>query len=408
MNENDTAQGKDGTNGYTQGHQSEAIQRQTQAIEQIRDHYYPPPPGRWRRSFGFCAKWFGIAMASIGVYQTLEWVWNIHESKTRAASYAKVAHRLFFDEGNAAGAVQCYEKAVELDKSDSDYLTALTFMRGMDLASKLISAKRPLTDDERTRLDMAMADATMMLESEPGNAMPHILLAQAMCLKGDHKDAVDELAKAIRCDPKNVFVRTSSCAMYSVIGMIDESKRQLAQAEALDPEFPLTVCWKGIHSLSLEHDATMAAKHFKTMTKRNPRLALGHAYLGMALLAGEKPDIKDARESFRVALALEANQSMALVGMAETYEREGNYLVSRLWLDRAIDQDGNGVSALVARARVNGKLGDNEAAIADLTSALKISAFDADLYRQRAGYLEKAGKAAEAQSDRAVAAALGQ
>ena len=51
--------------------------------------------------------------------------------------------------------------------------------------------------------------------------------------------------------------------------------------------------------------------------------------------------------------------------MPETYEREGDLAMARLWLDRALRQDDKYMGGLTARARLSGKSGDWKSSVAD-------------------------------------------
>jgi len=383
----------------------EAIKRQTAALEQIRDHYYPTKS--WsKKALHFVSKVVCVIVAYLGIAEAVDWLWNSHQSQELAEQYAAVAKQLYFEEGNDKGATACYERCNELSGNDPKYRISLAFMRGHALGVVLFGQDRPLTDEERERVDGVLAEATVLKNLDPKNAMPHVLMAQALALRGETDASIAAIERAVALEPENASVRVSSCCMRFFAGFPKEARVQLEEAERLDPTLPQSFIWKGMLALTLDHDVRTARKAFETLTKRTPRQAVGYALLGRAFLEGETPDVTAARTAFRRAVILNARQLLALVGMAETYEREGNLPVARLWLDRALSVDATCMSALVARARVKGKDGDHGEAVADLTAAIALAPFRADLYRLRAEAREKAGDAVRAASDRKTAAAL--
>lgn len=383
----------------------EAIKRQTEALEKIRDHYYPKKT-LWKRVVTFFAKVSCAIFAYLGIAETVDWIWNVREANALAEKYAAAGERLFYEEGDAASAMKCYEKAAELDTKESEYLMSLTFMKGLSMAKDLLSAERPLTDEEQARVDAALAEAAVLKEMEPDNPMPHVLMAQALLLSGEQDDAIAAVKRAVACAPEDASIRVSACAIHFFSGHPAEARAYLAEAVRLDASLPLAAAWRGMFALAIDHDAEAATARFEEVTRRTPRLPMGHAMLGQALLSGKRPDTKGARAAFRRALVLDAKHMVSMMGMARTYELEGNLLVARLWYDRAIKCDGLSAKALAARANVNCGLGDWKAAAADLTAAIALDSFRADLYRERARAKEKLGDAEGAAADRKTADAI--
>jgi len=383
----------------------EAIARQTAALEMIRDHYYPQKKW-WKKLMNFFGKVICIIMAYLGIAEAVDWIWNTRESQNMAREYAAIAKQLYFEEGDAVGAAACYEKAIELDDGETDYKTSLMIMKGMSLSVDLMGVERPLTDDELSRVNDAQTEAIVLKKQEPENPMPNVMLAQVLLLRGEREAAVAEVDAAVRLKPDFAPLRISSCAMHFFAGKPQEARAQLDEAERLDSTLPLVLFWKGLFALKVDRDPAAAKACFEEAIRRFPRHPLAYVYLGRVILEEKAPDLKAARTAFARALALEATQRLALMGMAESYEREGNRIVARIWLDRLIASDANYLPALLARARINGMDGDFAAAVDDLSSAIALAPLRDDLYRLRAEAYEKAGDAVRAATDRKTAAAL--
>jgi len=361
----------------------EAILRQTEALEKIRDHYYPRKRW-WKKLAHYFGKVVCIIVAYLGIAEAVDWLWNVRESQRLAEQYAAVARQLFFEEGNAIGAAELYEKCIQLDGENSKYRIARSFMKGLAFGTDLFEQHRLLTADERARVDESLAEAIALKKLEPKNPMPHVLMAQALLLRGERDEAAAAVDHAVCLDPKDASVRISACAIRFFVGQPKEARAQFAEAERLDPTLPLALCWKGLLAMALDHDGTAARSAFEALTRRAPRLPLGYALLGKALLAEEKPDMKAVRAAFRRALVLDSKQKIALLGLGEAAMREDNRALARLWYDRTLVQDPNDITALEARARLNGLDGDWTAAIADWTAAIALAPFRAELYRGRA------------------------
>lgn len=384
----------------------EVLRRQMIALEQIRDHYYPPPKVWWKRALYFVGKVICVIVAYLGIVEGIGFVLDKHEAQNLAEQYALVARQLYLEDGDARGAIDCYEKSIELSEGGTEYRIALMFQKGMAIEQSLFLQERPPTAEEYRCMDQILMEACTLVRLEPKRAMPHILMAQALLGRGEREDAVACAERALALEPENAPVRASACAIWFMAGRPEQARAQLDEAERLDPALPTVSCWKGLLALLADHDAVAARMHFKTMTQRVPRLSLGHALLGHAYLAGDKPELKLARAAFNHAIVLDARQVIALVGMADTYEREGNLVLARLWLDRALNMDETSVRARVAHARIDSREGDFPLAIRHLTKAIELAPFRADLYRQRAEVFDKAGDAASASSDRKTLKAL--
>ena len=383
----------------------DAIRRQTEALEQIRDHYFPKP-NRWRSTCGYILKVAGVVALYAGLVQTLDWYWNTRRTEGMAAQSAEVARRLFLTENDAVGATRFLEKAVELDSGRVKYRIALAYVKGIAALVDLFDLKRPLTPDERARVDAILAEAVFLQESAEDEPMPHVLAAQAYALRGERELAVRSVARAVELAPDNAFVRISACSLQFSVGDFAAARTELAAAERLAPELPLVAFWKGRVALLLDHDPVAARAHFTEMVRRAPQAAFGHAALGHALMEGTSPDLPAARAAFNRALAAAPKLKGVMRLMAETYVREGNLPVARLWLDRALALDPRFMGARVDRAGLQGRLGDWKAARVDLDTAVELAPFRADLRQARAKVLRAVGDTAAAAADETVAAAL--
>ena len=182
-------------------------------------------------------------------------------------------------------------------------------------------------------------------------------------------------------------MRLSACSLRLSAGDAAAARAELAAAERVAPDLPLVAFWKGQIAERLDHDPEAARAHFAEMVRQTPQAAFGHAALGRALASAPK---------LKAVMRL----------MAETYVREGNLPVARLWLDRALALDPRFMGARVDRAGLLGRQGDWKAARADLDAAVELAPFRADLRQARAKVLRAVGDTAAADADETLASAL--
>jgi len=384
----------------------EAIRRQTDALEQIRDHYYPPPDKPWKKALGFLLKGLCVVLAYAGVMQTADWYLNVRKSSAMAERCAEVAERLFAAEGDYAGAMRFFEKAVELDEDKVAYRMRLAFVRNVAAIAGLFDAGRALTPEERHRVDAALAEATFLQSVSPDEPLPYVLAAQAHVLRGEKAGALESVGKAVELAPDKSQVRVSACALCYAIGCFDEARKHIEAAVRMDANRPLVLFWRGTLALTLDKDVVAARALFGELRKRAPRLALAHASCGRGLLAGSEPDLKGAALAFTQALELDPKMPIAILGMGEVAERSGNPDIACLWYERMLGKDPDNMKALVARARLAADAGDWQIAVSRLSAAIVLAPFRADLHRDRAAAYDELGNEAAAKLDRKMVAAL--
>ncbi len=85
-------------------------------------------------------------------------------------------------------------------------------------------------------VDGAIADATKVLRSKPGQADAATLLAGLYARQQDDRKAEEVLAKAIAADPKNVPLRTVRAAVAIRLGDRDQAELDLREIVKLEPE----------------------------------------------------------------------------------------------------------------------------------------------------------------------------
>jgi tetratricopeptide (TPR) repeat protein len=116
-------------------------------------------------------------------------------------------------------------------------------------------------------------------------------------------------------------------------GRVPEAVRLLEQAVRIAPDDTGSRNALGLCLLQLERPAE-ALVQFEMLLKLNPALPYGHTSRGNALLA--LGNIAGAEESYQRALDLDANQCLALAGLAHIASSRGSYPEARQWAERAL------------------------------------------------------------------------
>jgi len=383
----------------------EAIRRQTECLEKIRDHYFPQAT-LWRRVSTYFVKVVGAVAVYAGLMETGDWYLNTRKSNGMAEQSAAVAKRLFLQENDPAGALQFLDKAIELDEGRVAYRIARAYVKGMGAVVEYFDLGRPLTPDERARVDAILAEAVFLQEVEAENPMPYVLAAQGYLLRDEPAAARQAMARAVALAPEDVIVRIHACSVAFACGDWAGARAELSAAEKLDDRLFLVPFWRGRLAVACDHDWEAATRHFTEMARRAPRVGLTHVMLGRALMNGTRPDYAAARAEFAQALKIMPRLWKAYALTCESYVREGNAAMARLWADRLLAQNATSMDALTARARLYVDAGDGAAAAADLTAAIALAPFRADLYRVRARARTLCGDSRAAAEDEKTATAL--
>ena len=116
-------------------------------------------------------------------------------------------------------------------------------------------------------------------------------------------------------------------------GRVPEAVHLLEQAVRIAPDDQGSRNALGLCLQQLERPAE-ALVQFEILLKLNPDLPYGHTSRGNALLA--LGNIAGAEESYQRALDLDANQCLALAGLAHIASSRGSYPEARQWAERAL------------------------------------------------------------------------
>jgi tetratricopeptide (TPR) repeat protein len=150
---------------------------------------------------------------------------------------------------------------------------------------------------------------------------------------GDHARAALLAEAALAGGFEHPLLLNAAALELERRGRMPEAVRLLEQAVRIAPDDLGSRNALGLCLLQLERPAE-ALVQFEILLKLNPALPYGHTSRGNALLA--LGNIAGAEESYQRALELDANQGLALAGLAHIASSRGSYPEARQWGERAL------------------------------------------------------------------------
>lgn len=83
-----------------------------------------------------------------------------------------------------------------------------------------------------------MAEFQAVLADSPGHARAHLGLGLVLCFVGRFEESLEELKRAVGCDPNWVDAHLNLAKTYAMLGMYDEAKTEFNCVLALHPGHP--------------------------------------------------------------------------------------------------------------------------------------------------------------------------
>jgi tetratricopeptide (TPR) repeat protein len=240
------------------------------------------------------------------------------------------------DAGRRADAIRDYDAAIALDPNDA---TAYN--------------NRGTTYKDEGQFDRAIEDYTFAIGRDPARAAFYFNRALAYVGKDQADQAISDYSKTIEIDKNHAFA-------YHNRGLLFFQKR----------------------------DFDRAIGDYANAIRINPRYAQYYRSRGTAYLRkGEQLANNDLRRSefakavkdFQEGLRLDDREPAANMGLAEAYEKMGQYADARKQIDRAITLDPASATALLQRGRLLEHVGDLKQASKDYEEAGSLDSGLADL-----------------------------
>lgn len=365
------------------------LREQAECLRELRDHFIPEEEALLKRILRYAllpfVKTVALVVFVAGVWDFFIWFVDRYEMRTMADRYANVAIDLYYRENNPDIATSFLDQAIDLCGGESEYRFLRAYIDGLGAASLVLDLDRPLKKEELDRVQHAYAEAKFLESLEPKRAEPYLLQAQALMAMGETDRAEPLLKKALALDPKNDFAHLRLAQLLLVSrGDVAGAADELDRAAEDNPESK----WLWLCRGDLENDYRKNPDAARTCYEKalaiDPKFDRALNRMGWTWMSHGKQDYARAR-----ALALKAfkvnpasAQACLLVGLSYAYERD--FLVAKMWFDKAIALDESFLSAYKCRGVLNVEMKAFEAAVTDFDAALALDPTNADLYVNRA------------------------
>ena len=211
--------------------------------------------------------------------------------------------------GNAAGAADKYQRAVELNPKDAKlrYNLSLALDRMGDLAA------------EKKELLKAV-------ELDPHFSVAQNQLGLLALSAGQKTEAELRLKKALEAEPNFAEAQSNLAVLYSQIGRLPEAASLFQQAIKNDPKYTKAYVNYGL-LLAQQGSFVEAEQQFHTAIQINDKDASAYSALGMLL--GKSGRTTDAVTSFRKAVELEPSSAQTHlnlgIALADQFDRTGAF-----------------------------------------------------------------------------------
>ena len=381
-----------------------AIQKQTEYLHEIRDHFIPEEEARLKRFARYIlmpfVKFLALITFVAGVWDFFLWFLDRYEVKTMADRYVEVAQDLYYDENNPDIAMSFLDKAIELCDDEAEYRFQRAYIEGMGAMTMLADLERPFKKEELDRVHHAYAEAKFLEGLEPKRSEPYLLQAQILMVLKETDRAEALLQKALKLEGDDDFVYLRLAQLYLVEkNDVARAAAELDKAEALRPNSKWVYLWRGILAGDYQKDYTKARQFFECALKCDPKFDLALNCMGWSYINAKEKEYPKAREVFLKMLKLNPASSKACFAIGISYGGELNFPVAKMWFDKAIHLDDSYLTAYKWRGILNAEMEDYEAAVTDFNAALLLDPMNAELYVQRSRPLAKLKRLDEAMRD---------
>jgi tetratricopeptide (TPR) repeat protein len=172
-----------------------------------------------------------------------------------------------------------------------------------------------------------------MLARDPQADHATLRAVHGAAVGGDHAKA-SALAEAALADGlEHPLLFNLAALKLEQLGRVSDAEALLRRAVEIAPEDLGSRNALGLCLLRLDRPEEARAQ-FEALLDLNPSLPYAHTSQGNALLA--LGAITDAESSFRRALSIDAEQGMAMAGLAHIASRRGAYPAARKWAEKAL------------------------------------------------------------------------
>jgi tetratricopeptide (TPR) repeat protein len=215
-----------------------------------------------------------------------------------------LAGKVFVAAGDADRAVEVLRRNIELDPLGLD---------GYALLGRIYV--------ERGELDRALAEFDRLVEQEPRNVAARVMAALIVHVQGNVENAKTRYLDVLKFEPRAALAGNNLAAIYADEGgNLDLAQRLAESAADQFPTHPEVQDTLGFVYYQ-RHALGPAIRRFEQSIAADPRNAMYHYHLGLALTRNREPD--RARRALETALALNPKLTDAQHALASLQDEKG-------------------------------------------------------------------------------------
>ena len=382
-----------------------AITELVKYMRELRDHFEP----FYALSEKVPEKWTNLVrkmrtLAKLGIVFVLlakggGWYLNKQKLHTMADRYAEVARRLYYTENNPGVALPFVDKALEIEKESPEYIFFRAYIKGMAATRDLLNLGRPFNKMELDRAHQAYAEAVFLQGLDPKRPEPYILQGQILGALKETARAKEAIQKAVEIDPNSDFALIRLAMVQLDEKDVAGAEASLAKALELNPKSKWAWLWKGVVAMDFKKDAEAARTCCDKALEIDPKFDLALYNRGWTYATGKERRYDLARAEMKKALAVNPGYKEACYAMGMFYGYEDNYMVAKVWMDKAVAMDANFLLAHKWRGIICGEMAQHEEAVESFGAAILLDPMNADLYVRRAKMSVALGKLDDALRD---------
>ncbi|MFI7703485.1 tetratricopeptide repeat protein [Nonomuraea sp. NPDC049480] len=247
------------------------------------------------------------------------------------------------------------------------------FHLGFDLNGKaLVEVRRGRHDAAMELVQRAidLAEADLPDEHPIHRLVLHANRAQLLAMAGRAEEALADYTRAIEADPGYPDYYLDRGNLLHQLGRADEALADYEAVMRLSPPFP-EAYYNRSELRFAAGDLAGARADLDHTLELDPDFA--PAYVNRSGIFVAQGDYERAREDVERGLALAPRDPHLLCVLGQVELAEGRHLEARTAFDQALEFDPELPAGLAGRAELAYERGDNEAALADLDRALKLT-----------------------------------
>ncbi|MGE4480374.1 glycosyltransferase [Acidocella sp.] len=232
-----------------------------------------------------------------------------------------------------------------------------------------------------------------LLARHPAFWHGHVALGHLARQAGERAQALDWFRQAARLVPEDVWRWLDIAEEERALGLVEEARRSLLRAGALEPDLWAVELGLGYCARALaEHHE--ARRHFETAARRAPEELAPR--LGLIEALRDSGALDEAREAALALLRDHPGHLPLLLNLAQTERQAGQEAEAARWFVEALALEPDNPTLLAELARQEYRLGRQRESNEHLTRALALDPGHVDAVTQLASQALTVGDAAQA------------